>query len=190
MTQFSKTTAVIELDPVSGKYACTLANVRLGLSKHKDYFEFHYRRGDLPSLNEKYISEFVYLNPDSSVELIVVAKQPKGQAKTVIAPIALEATQLDSSTAEQHESIDEVLNPRRQRGRPKTDQPELPVNVQRNTLSDEDPIIINMLTPADRHKIKAEYNKLVYNGVSINAAIVELMTTYKLTRNQVYSFVV
>lgn len=70
--------------PDDGMFACIIDNARIGTSKHKDYFEYHFRRGDIKALAQHKIGEFVYMGADGSVESVVDATKAKkrGGART------------------------------------------------------------------------------------------------------------
>jgi hypothetical protein len=44
------------------KFTCVVDGITIGTSKHKDYFEFHKRRGDIVSLKNIDIGKFVYVD--------------------------------------------------------------------------------------------------------------------------------
>ena len=48
-------------------FMCVVDGITVGTSKHKDYFEFHKRRGDIVRLNELEISKFIYVGPDGNI---------------------------------------------------------------------------------------------------------------------------
>jgi hypothetical protein len=58
--------ATVTRDASKDKYVCTINGEPIGESKHKDYFEFHYRRGDITGLMKHDIGGFQYLNDDGT----------------------------------------------------------------------------------------------------------------------------
>jgi hypothetical protein len=48
-------------------FMCVVDGITIGTSKHKDYFEFHKRRGDIVRLNDLEISKFIYVGADGNI---------------------------------------------------------------------------------------------------------------------------
>ena len=95
------TVATVTRDIANNKFVCTVNGTSIGASKHEDYFEYHYRRGDIARLNNLQIDQFAYMNEDGSVKEIKEAKRaaPKDQPGTA-APTAItvEAAQAAPTT--------------------------------------------------------------------------------------------
>jgi hypothetical protein len=196
MTTFAPTAAIVQPEASTGKYVCFYNGQNLGSSKHFDYFEFHYKRNDLANLCALEITEFVYLNPDSTVKCI------KPIVKKIIAA-APEMPLPDINPAEAFSLLNVVrqatcapsaragINRRPTRGRPPK-QPEviLPAHIKGNTLSDEEPQQRRHLTTALKQHIKKQYTKLTeLQGFGLNEAIRILAEAYDVARNDVYAAV-
>lgn len=54
--------------PTDGKYVCVYNGKVIGSSKHKDYWEYHWARGDLRSAQQYRISKFARVSPVGVVE--------------------------------------------------------------------------------------------------------------------------
>lgn len=48
-------------------FMCVVDGITIGTSKHKDYFEFHKRRGDIVRLNDLDIGKFIYVGADGNI---------------------------------------------------------------------------------------------------------------------------
>lgn len=59
----------------SPTFTCVVDGVTVGTSKHRDYFEFHKRRGDIVSLNKLNIGKFVYVD---AADQVVETKKIEG----------------------------------------------------------------------------------------------------------------
>lgn len=196
MTQsFAATSAVVYFDQDVNKFSCKLDGKHLGSSKHFDYFEYHYRRNDIASLCALTIEEFVYLNDDETIKEVKPTKRkpmlPQMQSAD---PIKVDRSNQANSflnilfpSTNQMVACADVFDQKRQRGRPRKQQDEVPAGVHRNTLSDDEPTD----TPIDvttRRAIKIDYNRMVeFNDYSIAEAITELMIKYKASRSQIYN---
>jgi hypothetical protein len=66
--------------PVAGKYSCVVAGKVIGTSKHKDYWEYHYRLGDLRSLRGASLSKFVRVDERHEVESVLSAEGLRDKA--------------------------------------------------------------------------------------------------------------
>jgi predicted RNA-binding Zn-ribbon protein involved in translation (DUF1610 family) len=88
--------AIVTFNAATGKYSCTIDGKDFGSSVYKDYFEFHYRRGDRANLAKLNISNFVHIEADGSkVNVAATRRIPKGAAviETTFYP-AVAATKL------------------------------------------------------------------------------------------------
>jgi hypothetical protein len=54
--------AVVKAAPNGASFTCVVDGITIGTSKHKDYFEFHKRRGDIARLNSLDIGKFIYVD--------------------------------------------------------------------------------------------------------------------------------
>lgn len=59
--------AVVKASPDGASFTCVVDGITVGTSKHKDYFEFHKRRGDIVRLNDLDISKFVYVDSANQI---------------------------------------------------------------------------------------------------------------------------
>jgi hypothetical protein len=65
----STTIATVTRDASNNKFVCTINGQSIGTSKYEDYFEYHYKRGDIARLNSLNIDQFAYLNDDGTVKV-------------------------------------------------------------------------------------------------------------------------
>jgi hypothetical protein len=73
--------AIVTFNAATGKYGCTVGGKDLGTSVYKDYFEFHYRRGDRANLAKLNISHFTHVEADGTKVIVqAVRKIPKNAA--------------------------------------------------------------------------------------------------------------
>lgn len=63
--------------PSAGKFSCVYDGKVLGTSKHKDYWEYHYARGDLRCAQGRAISKFVRVTDAGIVESVASAQHLK-----------------------------------------------------------------------------------------------------------------
>lgn len=56
--------------PTDGKFVCVYDGKVIGSSKHKDYWEYHWARGDLRSAQQYRISKFVRVTDAGAVESV------------------------------------------------------------------------------------------------------------------------
>ena len=82
--------------PVAEKFSCVCDGEVIGTSKHKDYWEYHYARGDLKAAQTHNIGKFVRLLADGSIECVASAKHLKerGVKGSMISPSMLSANEL------------------------------------------------------------------------------------------------
>jgi hypothetical protein len=60
--------------PFIEKFACVVADKIIGLSRHPDYFEYHYRLRDLKKIRIEGLSKFIRVDGQGQVESIVLAE--------------------------------------------------------------------------------------------------------------------
>ena len=60
--------------PFLEKFACVAAGKIIGLSRHPDYFEYHYRLRDLKKIRIEGLTKFIRVNGQGQVESIVLAE--------------------------------------------------------------------------------------------------------------------
>lgn len=72
--------------PTADKYTCLFNGKVLGTSKHKDYWEYHYAKGDLKSIKESSVKKFVRLNDSGDIVCLSCAEKLKtaGQRAAVL----------------------------------------------------------------------------------------------------------
>jgi hypothetical protein len=75
--------------PYNGKYACILGGQVIGTSKHKDYWEYHYGRGDLRSEALRQVAKFIRVDTHGSIESSVCSQRLKEQAQVTGDELAL-----------------------------------------------------------------------------------------------------
>lgn len=63
--------------PAAEKFSCVLNGKVIGTSKHKDYWEYHYARGDLKNAQSYGIGKFVRVTTAGAVECIASAHHLK-----------------------------------------------------------------------------------------------------------------
>ena len=59
--------------PFLEKFACVVAGKIIGLSRHPDYFEYHYRLRDLKKIRIEGLTKFIRVDGQGQVENIVLA---------------------------------------------------------------------------------------------------------------------
>lgn len=74
--------------PFLEKFACVVADKIIGLSRHPDYFEYHFRLRDLKKIRIDGLSKFIRVDGQGQVESIVLAETllTKG-AKVELLPV-------------------------------------------------------------------------------------------------------
>lgn len=74
--------------PFLEKFACVVADKIIGLSRHPDYFEYHFRLRDLKKIRIEGLSKFIRVDGQGQVESIVLAETllTKG-AKVELQPV-------------------------------------------------------------------------------------------------------
>ena len=60
--------------PFLEKFACVVAGKIIGLSRHPDYFEYHYRLRDLKKIRIEALTKFIRVDGQGQVESIVLAE--------------------------------------------------------------------------------------------------------------------
>jgi hypothetical protein len=60
--------------PFLEKYACVVANQIIGLSRHPDYFEYHYRLRDLKKIRIEGLTKFVQVDGQGQVKSVLLAE--------------------------------------------------------------------------------------------------------------------
>lgn len=60
--------------PFLEKFACVVAGKIIGLSRHPDYFEYHYRLRDLKKIRIEGLTKFIRVDGQGQVESIVLAE--------------------------------------------------------------------------------------------------------------------
>lgn len=70
----------------SGLYFAYYRDEFVGASKHKDYFEYHFKRRDVKKLNKLPIQRFIYGTMDGRIEMIVRVVA-RATAVTVMGPV-------------------------------------------------------------------------------------------------------
>ena len=60
--------------PFLEKFACVVAGKIIGLSRHPDYFEYHYRLRDLKKIRIEGLTKFIRVDGQGQVENIVLAE--------------------------------------------------------------------------------------------------------------------
>jgi hypothetical protein len=73
--------AVVKADKNAEMFTCVVDGITIGSSKHKDYFEFHKRRGDIVRLAKLPISKFIYIdNADQVLNTVKIEGAPSTNA--------------------------------------------------------------------------------------------------------------
>lgn len=80
----------IVMPAADGKFACVLNEKLIGTSKHQDYWEYHYARGDLRNAADFKIGKFVRVSSTGAVDAVYAAA--KGRKCTVLPPTVLSPT--------------------------------------------------------------------------------------------------
>lgn len=60
--------------PFLEKFACVVGGKIIGLSRHSDYFEYHFRLRDLKKIRIEGLTKFIRVNGQGQVESIVLAE--------------------------------------------------------------------------------------------------------------------
>lgn len=60
--------------PFLEKFACVVAGKIIGLSRHPDYFEYHYRLRDLKKIRIEGLNKFIRVDGQGQVESVVLAE--------------------------------------------------------------------------------------------------------------------
>lgn len=60
--------------PFLEKFACVVAGKVIGLSRHPDYFEYHYRLRDLKKIRIEGLTKFIRVDGQGQVESVVLAE--------------------------------------------------------------------------------------------------------------------
>lgn len=60
--------------PFLGKFACVITGKVIGVSKHPDYFEYHYRLGDLKNACVEGLTKFVRVDGKGQVESVLLTE--------------------------------------------------------------------------------------------------------------------
>ncbi|MGB4912174.1 MAG: hypothetical protein WBO95_08585 [Candidatus Dechloromonas phosphoritropha] len=60
--------------PFLEKFACVVADKIIGLSRHPDYFEYHYRLNDLKKIRIEGLTKFVQVDGQGQVKSILLAE--------------------------------------------------------------------------------------------------------------------
>lgn len=82
--------------PNAGKFSCVFNGKVIGTSKHKDYWEYHYARGDLKSAQDCPIGKFVRVTSVGAVECVASAQHLKerGVKGSMLPPSILSTDEL------------------------------------------------------------------------------------------------
>ena len=65
---------IATITPFIDKFACVVAGKIIGLSRHPDYFEYHYRLRDLKKIRIEGLTKFIRVDGQGQVESIVLAE--------------------------------------------------------------------------------------------------------------------
>ena len=101
----STTIATVTRDASNNKFVCTINGQSIGTYKYEDYFEYHYKRGDIARLNNLSIDQFAYMNDDGTVKATkdAVKAAPKDKpAEAAPTEIKVEAAQQADNTGPEH----------------------------------------------------------------------------------------
>ena len=60
--------------PFLEKFACVVGGKIIGLSRHRDYFEYHFRLRDLKKIRIEGLTKFIRVNGQGQVESIILAE--------------------------------------------------------------------------------------------------------------------
>ncbi len=60
--------------PFLDKFACVVAGKIIGLSRHNDYFEFHFRLRDLKKIRIEGLTKFIRVDSKGQVESVLLAE--------------------------------------------------------------------------------------------------------------------
>ena len=60
--------------PFLEKFACVVADKIIGLSRHPDYFEYHYRLNDLKKIRIEGLTKFVQVDGQGQVKSVLLAE--------------------------------------------------------------------------------------------------------------------
>lgn len=65
---------IATITPFIDKFACVVAGKIIGLSRHPDYFEYHYRLRDLKKIRIEGLTKFIRVDGQGQVESVVLAE--------------------------------------------------------------------------------------------------------------------
>ena len=191
---------LIRYDEACKLYVLVVNGVEVSKSKHRDYWEYHQKRGDLAkALVALCITRFVHegmacARHDCIVKTIDDCLACKDRPAFIDHHFATPAPNdflaiLGFCNAREIIPIVEI---KRKRGRPKKEpimaMVEVPRGVKQNKLSDDEPGY-KSFSKQDTHKIKREYNHMVTVGDSMKEALNELAKKYHLPYKRVYDLV-
>ena len=99
--------------PFLEKFACVAAGKIIGLSRHPDYFEYHYRLRDLKKIRIEGLTKFIRVDGQGQVESIVLAetlltKGAKIESQPVESLTDEEKTEIGSAIELVNQPIDET----------------------------------------------------------------------------------
>jgi len=176
----------------SGKLYVLLVNDKVvSTSKHKDYWEYHQRRGDLAKAILKLgLAQFVYA---ACEKFECISKTLQDCLTCEKRPAFIGNKFVNKSTdflsilgfCEQQEF-------KRKRGRPKKQSPmitEISPGVRRNHLSDDEPVTYKTFNKYEIIKMKSEFYKMIDAGDSMRDSLVELTKKYKIPYKRVYELI-
>lgn len=72
---FNNKTAAFIIPMDADRFACILDDVKIGTSKDPEYFEYHYKRGDVKALKSHVIKQFIYTTPEGKVTQVIDPNQ-------------------------------------------------------------------------------------------------------------------
>jgi len=191
---------LIKYDETCKLYVLIINDAVVSKSKHRDYWEYHQKRGDLAkAIVALGITRFVHEGM-ACVRYNCIAKTVEDCLACKDKPAFVEhhfATPAPSDFLAilgfcSSREIIPIVDIKRKRGRPKKDlimlMVEVSHGVKQNKLSDDEPGY-KSFNKQDTHKIKREYNHMITVGDSMKEALNELAKKYHLPYKRVYDLV-
>lgn len=162
--------AHIYLNVALQKYELRINDEVISASKHRDYWEYHQRRGDLPKAFAKYyFTKFTYHDQPATVSKL--SKSFDTSLASLLEPMYL----MDVCEPEPT-----VKKP----GRPK--RVTMPDDPTIHRLSDNDPTE-KALSPQDRYIIRQDFHRLTeLDGMTLTKALNQLADEWGISYRQAY----
>jgi hypothetical protein len=176
--------------PEGIKFACFINDVKIGISKFQDYFEYHYARRDLKALNGFNISKFEYEGG-----FLLPVKPPQEVKPRDISSDNEEGLKVDPDAIRSLEEAFAIRNVGyvakeevRRRGRPPkvARQVIMQVGSIKNVISDDESITAE-LSVSERKALKIAFNsKTTIHGDTPIEALEDLSQAYNIPYKVAY----